>query len=121
MNKEQQALWARKNPEKVKEYQNKRKLKNPDTFRKKDLNKYGITLEEYDAFLKLQNHVCAICKQPEVGKHQSGRVKRLSVDHDHKSGKVRGLLCGTCNRGIGYLKDSVDILKNATKYLEERK
>lgn len=58
-----------------------------------------------------QNNKCLICC----------KVKKLVVDHDHNTGLVRGLLCDTCNRGIGYLKEEVEILRNAIKYLEKNK
>jgi len=74
---------------------------------------YGITLEDYNEMLAIQNGVCAICNQSCT----TGR--RLCVDHDHKTGKVRGLLCNDCNSGIGKLKDSSEILKNAANYLDK--
>lgn len=74
---------------------------------------YGICLEEYEAMLVSQNGVCAICSC-EPPKHWK---KRLNVDHCHTTGKVRGLLCDACNRGIGLLKDSATILNNAILYL----
>jgi len=70
---------------------------------------YGITLEEYDAILKTQKGGCAICKVKE---------KILCVDHCHKTGKVRGLLCHLCNRSIGMMKDDVRILESAIVYLK---
>lgn len=72
--------------------------------------KLGITKEEYLNLLEKQNGVCAICNQT--------CTKSLAVDHDHTTSKIRGLLCNSCNRGLGYLKDSIAILKAATTYLE---
>ena len=67
---------------------------------------YGLTLEDYIILHKKQNGVCAICKEPErVGK--SGRVYPLCVDHDHQTGKVRGLLCRACNGFLGFYEDAV--------------
>lgn len=77
-------------------------------------NKFGITLNDYNVMFKKQKGVCAICKQPETVKNYF-----LAVDHCHKTGKVRGLLCLRCNRGIGLLKDDYEILKSATKYLKK--
>lgn len=71
---------------------------------------YNITLEEYDARLRSQNGVCAICKN--IGK------KKLSVDHDHNTGIVRGLLCDQCNMALGLLGDSTTNLQNALNYLQ---
>ena len=79
--------------------------------------KFGITPEQYDAMLKEQGGVCAICREPETGRNRAGAVS-LAVDHDHETGLVRGLLCNTCNRGIGLLKDRPDILRSALQYLE---
>lgn len=78
---------------------------------------YGISLEEYDELLKSQSGVCAICGEPEWVT-QYGKLRMLCVDHDHLSGKVRGLLCSNCNRAIGLLNDDVDTLKKAIHYLQ---
>lgn len=75
---------------------------------------YGISLSDYAVLLQKQNGVCAIC----FTKCSTG--KRLAVDHDHATRKVRGLLCTNCNTGIGSLKDSILMLKSATIYLETR-
>ena len=76
-------------------------------------SKYGLTLEAYDAMLEIQEGCCAICFKSEEDFSQ-----KLSVDHCHKTGNVRGLLCKQCNLGIGNLKDSLLLLRNATEYLE---
>jgi hypothetical protein len=75
------------------------------------VNKYGITLEEYEVMLKKQNGVCYICK----GKPED---KNMAVDHCHDTGKVRGILCENCNRGIGMFKHNVTLLKSAINYLQ---
>ena len=78
--------------------------------------KYGIDSEEYDRILRSQNGVCAICEQPET--HLShGRIVHLSVDHDHDTGKVRGVLCNACNKGLGHFRDDVKLLKTAIRYI----
>jgi len=61
------------------------------------LKKYGLTLHDYYSLLKKQNMCCAIC-----GKHQKDFNRLLSVDHDHKTGEIRGLLCSNCNSGLGF-------------------
>jgi hypothetical protein len=71
---------------------------------------YKITGAEYDARLRNQGGVCAICSRPP-------RKGRLAIDHCHATGSVRGLLCTSCNRGIGYLGDSPDRLRKAVEYL----
>lgn len=73
---------------------------------------YGITLEEYQNMIKKQNNVCKICG----GKSKTG--KRLTIDHDHQTGKVRGLLCFNCNTGLGHFKDDYSLLLLAAKYLK---
>jgi hypothetical protein len=77
--------------------------------------RYGITLEDYDNLLLSQGGGCAIC-----GSDDSGGRGRFSIDHNHETGEVRGLLCGPCNRGLGYFKDSPDVLESAKEYLLER-
>lgn len=78
------------------------------------MSAYGITLEEYDELLVLQEGICKIC-----GTDTPGHKGRFHVDHNHKTGKIRGLLCHACNTGIGLLKDSTEILAKAIIYLEE--
>lgn len=80
---------------------------------------YGITLIEYEEMCAKQNGRCAICKQ--VQEHPDrwkSPYRRLRVDHDHVTGKVRGLLCHHCNAGIGHLKDDPDVLRAAVRYLD---
>lgn len=79
------------------------------------LNRYGITLEEYNQLLENQNGGCAICGTANAGKDR----KYFCIDHNHKTGKVRGLLCPKCNQGIGLLQDSPRILIAAAEYLKK--
>lgn len=72
----------------------------------------NMTIERYNIMLETQNHSCAICKR-----HKNEFKRMLNVDHNHLTGEVRGLLCDSCNRGIGYLKESIEILDNAKIYL----
>jgi len=74
---------------------------------------YRMTLTEYDAMLSSQDRKCVICG----GTNANG--KRLAVDHDHSTGKVRGLLCSHCNTGLGMFRDDVARLRKAIKYLEK--
>lgn len=76
---------------------------------------FGITLEQYNEMLAAQGGVCAICKNPET--HQRKGVWSLSVDHCHDTGRVRGLLCNNCNRGVGLLRDNADLCRAAAEYL----
>jgi len=94
--------------------------KEKKSFRRSRLKcKYGITLEQYDTMLKIQNGVCAICKQPEISLNNVGTTKNLSVDHSHFTGKTRGLLCNRCNTLIGYLEHK--LVLEANKYLRRYK
>lgn len=76
---------------------------------------FGISVEQYNEMLASQGGVCAICKNPET--HQRAGVWNLSVDHCHETGRVRGLLCNNCNRGIGLLRDSAGLCRAAAEYL----
>ena len=78
---------------------------------------FGIGLHEYGKMLVSQNGKCAICKQEETEK-RNGNIKSLAVDHNHSTGKVRGLLCSSCNTALGKFKEDVEILKNAISYLQ---
>lgn len=80
---------------------------------------YGLTEEDYKELLRQQGGVCAICGNDEPNEHgRTGTKFRLSVDHCHTTGRVRGLLCQKCNRAIGLLNDSADLLRKAIGYLE---
>lgn len=74
-------------------------------------NRYGITEDDYDRMFVQQDGLCAICRKPSMRQN-------FDVDHDHESGKVRGLLCNNCNRGLGHLQDSVLVLEAAIRYLK---
>ena len=75
-------------------------------------------MEAYADLLDGQGSVCAICNQPETRKSNGDQIKRLAIDHDHKTNEIRGLLCHDCNVGIGYFKDDVSILLKAIYYLK---
>jgi hypothetical protein len=81
--------------------------------RSKIKNTYGITLEQFDEMLTSQNGGCAICKTQVPG----GRGN-FTVDHCHSTGRIRGLLCNSCNVGLGSFKDSPSLLIAAAKYVE---
>jgi hypothetical protein len=83
--------------------------------------KFGITLEQYQEMFDAQGGVCAICGKPETSKSNTGDDKLLAVDHDHKTGEIRGLLCNKCNAGIGHFDDSDNLLEKAIKYLLGRR
>ena len=73
---------------------------NPTERRWRLLKKYDLTIAQYDAMLAEQGGGCAICHHPEM-MVQQGKVRRLSIDHDHATGVIRGLLCSRCNRRLG--------------------
>lgn len=82
------------------------------------IHKYGLTFEDYQNLLKKQNGVCAICKKPELRKVNQFGFKRLAIDHEHFSNKVRGLLCASCNTSLGGLYN-IQLLKQAIEYLKK--
>lgn len=94
----------KENPEKARAACKKSKLK----------TKWGLTIAEYDAMLAAQGGGCAVCKT-----QTPGGMGRFPVDHDHVTGKIRGLLCNLCNVGLGHLKDSPTLLRQAADYIEQ--
>lgn len=83
--------------------------------------KYGLTTDDYDKMLANQGSVCAICRNPETGvDRRTGKLWPLAVDHDHATGKVRGLLCRRCNQVIGTMEDRVDLMHAAIAYLDAK-
>jgi len=89
---------------------------------KKDLRyyviqrKYSLTKDDFDKLLRDQNYRCAICNKP----FNLPDTHNIYIDHNHRTGKVRGLLCPKCNSGIGYFEDNPEYLDKAFKYLKER-
>lgn len=79
-------------------------------------NGLRITFADYERMLAAQGGVCALCRQPETVV-QHGRVARLSVDHDHRTGRVRGLLCRACNTTLGRFNDDPELFRRALDYL----
>ncbi len=101
------STYRGKNPERVKEQ-----------YRRQSLRRFGLTPDDYDQMLAEQGGVCAICCRPERSTNpQSGEPKRLAVDHCHKTGRVRGLLCAPCNKAIGAFDESEELLCRAITYL----
>ena len=80
----------------------------------KRLSRYNLSKEEYNSMLLNQNFSCKIC-----GIHQSSLKRSLAVDHDHKTGRVRGLLCLRCNTGLGHFRDNKGLLEKAIQYLKD--
>jgi hypothetical protein len=116
---EYQKEYQKNNKEKIKEYRKKYRRKCKDKInmavRKYHLvYKYGITVDEYNKIFEKQKGCCAIC-----GKHQNECKRILGVDHNHITGKVRGLLCTSCNQLLGFAQEDIKILKNSVDYLIE--
>lgn len=93
-----------------------------DAYRRSELvRKFGITQADWDELYELQGGVCAICGMPELAKGFRGKkAKVLAVDHDHKTGRVRGLLCQNCNFAISYIERSPHLLERWVSYLADR-
>jgi hypothetical protein len=94
--------YQAKYPELKKTYDQNHRLKNI----------FGITIEQYTELGNKHGWKCCICEKTETE-----NKRKLAIDHDHSTGRIRGILCGNCNRGIGNLKDSVSLLQKAINYL----
>lgn len=107
--------WSLNNPDKVRENVRRWRENNPEkskaASRKQNLGQYGLTLADFEALNRKQNGLCCIC-QKTCSKH-----KVLSVDHCHKTGRVRGLLCDGCNKGLGHFKDDFSTLIRAANHI----
>ena len=105
-----------------KEVRDHRKEYSPEKRHAKHLRvKYGMTPDEYQAKFVSQGCVCAICERAETVLSTAvfnKAPKKLSVDHNHKTGEVRGLLCSNCNAAIGYFADDLSVLEKAILYLK---
>jgi hypothetical protein len=98
--------WWDNNRDKANEAQRKSQRKN-------QLKQYGLTESDYSDILESQGGGCAICRRSPLPEEKS-----FAVDHCHATGKIRGILCGSCNRGLGLFRDDVFQLKEAIIYLE---
>lgn len=97
---EYKRAWRAANPEKIRRHNRRRQLK-----------EYGLTEESYAALLMQQDRRCKICACTAEG-------RALHVDHDHKTGRIRGLLCTNCNTALGLLKETPELFMRAVVYLE---
>lgn len=118
--REARRRWDLKNPGKTREATRRWILKNPEkrktiTRRVEYKRTYGITTAQYEQMFKAQNGACAICDKLWVG----GR--RLAIDHDHKTGKVRALLCFRCNTLLGYYEKNIEKIPKLAFYLVKYK
>jgi len=107
--------YVKRNKQKYLNYQKKYHQEHRLEHRSQNLKQnYGISLKEWEVLFKKQQGRCAICKT-----HQAELKRRLDVDHNHLTGKVRNLLCSRCNRVIGGANEDIGLLKNIIKYLEK--
>jgi len=111
--------WRIKNPEKqylaTKSWCERNPARRKELLRKSQLKLcYGITQEQYLILLEKQNNQCAICNTSTP----TGKWKVFAIDHCHSTGTIRGILCNECNRGMGLLRDSSELLRKAADYLD---
>lgn len=112
--KEQVKKWYQDNKERLREYNNKYDQEHKE--QKKEYRykkKYNLTLEEIDQLLITQNYKCLICGE-------SLLVNKRHIDHNYKTGKVRGILCAKCNTGLGQFRDNSELLRKAVVYMETK-
>lgn len=109
--------WRKENAQRAREHQRKRRERHPDYYRDYGLRRlYGLSLAEYRKMAEAQDNACAICRMPETATSW-GRPRALSVDHDHATGRIRGLLCSNCNTSLKrHLAPST--LRRMADYLE---
>lgn len=110
--------YYQQNKDRILAYQRKRRAEMPPDkkarmFEQKKadmlMRRYGLTPEQVRVMLEKQNHVCAICNNP---------FGLQNIDHCHKTGKVRGVLCVNCNRGLGAFGDNIQNMEKALEYLK---
>ena len=107
--------WRERNRERCRQYSKAWAEQNADRVLEGKLKRdFGLTLAEYRIMMSTQGGLCLICKKPDAS-------RRLSVDHDHATGRIRGLLCHTGNQGVGYFHDNPAALRRAADYLEARR
>lgn len=113
-NPDQRSSWCKECRKKT---EAERRKSYPDVCEKSHrtthLRRYGLTIETYNIMFQEQSGKCKICGTTNPG----GRTKYLMVDHDHKTGRNRGLLCNKCNQGLGHFKDDMKVLEKAIQYL----
>ena len=112
------SVYRKTHYKKIRESSAEYYIKNKERINKRDRvnhlkRKYGVTQEWYDEQLTLQDGGCKICGTKDPGKG----LKHFHVDHSHKTGKVRGLLCHSCNTGLGFFKEDVKLIEKAIEYV----
>lgn len=114
-----QKRYAEKHPDRVKRSRSAYRRRNLRKVRERDRHhslkkRYGISLDDYRAMLSSQGGRCAICRGT-----RTARGRELAVDHCHKTGRVRGILCVHCNVALGQARDRVDVLRAMIRYLRK--
>jgi len=102
----------------TREWRDKNPTKQAEQYEKDRLKRFGVDSHWYGQQLAKQHEVCAICENPETAK-RNGKVMPLSVDHNHRTGKPRALLCAACNRAIGLMTEDPQRLEAAARYLRQ--
>lgn len=87
----------------------------PEYMRRKNIEKYGITVEEYGYILAAQKGLCATCGSSTPG---SSHAKNFCIDHNHVTGQIRGLLCVPCNTALGLINDRIEVLGEMISYVK---
>lgn len=109
--------WHKENKDSVSQQKKQYYADNPEAKQRKmfrdRINRYGLSESEYNDLIDSQASLCAICQEPVsyYGAH---------IDHCHSTNRVRGLLCGKCNRGLGMFNDNTELLNKAKEYLEDK-
>ena len=116
--------WHKLNPKKKsyydKKYYQKYKASHNAKSKIARLKKFGLTELDYQAKFDSQDGLCAICRHPEeIIDPRNGKRRALALDHDHRSGKIRDLLCGSCNRALGFLKEDLLRVEAMATYIRK--
>lgn len=116
--------WTEERRAQAREYSRQWRINNPVAYKKAYIKsmrkrKYGVDEDTYQRMLEEQGHRCAICGHEEKLKSNGVDVDNLSVDHNHRTGAIRGLLCHNCNRALGLLADDPQRLAAAIVYLRQ--
>lgn len=116
INQQKRREWYKRNAKKIRERDKAHYHRTEERHRELWASKkYGISIETYRELAK--RTVCDICGEPEISKDSKGNIKRLAIDHCHKTGKVRGMLCQKCNQAIGLLQENVSVFEKIIIYL----
>lgn len=111
--------WVEDNPERSAANRQKRHHRDPGYHRAYHLKAtYGLSPAEYEELAREQSGLCGICGETE-SRVRKGKLLPLAVDHDHKTGKVRGLLCMDCNRALGWFHDDLARIEGAVSYIRK--